>query len=131
MPRPIAHYTAALLNETRGESSQDLALYRMFLQSERYVIDFAPDFNTDGWSQFYTDQDAHYFGVWYCPSKRMVLTYCEGDWSLEVGETADDMGRMFAVLCQVYREGKIATGYGPEGVTIYRQDRAEMAAAIA
>ena len=35
-------------------------LYTMFKPSERYEIDFADGFNSEGWEQFDTDQDAPY-----------------------------------------------------------------------
>ena len=62
------------------------AVRRMFLPSTRYVIDFGC---TDRWRQFDTDQDAEYFGVWFCFETRESLTYAEGDWTLVSCATAD------------------------------------------
>jgi hypothetical protein len=57
-------------------------LHDAFLPEDRYIVDFAPDFTSEGWMQFDTNEDAHYFGVWMNPSKRLTLTYAEGDWTL-------------------------------------------------
>src|SRR5438132_508470 len=60
----------------------DKQIRRAFLPSERYGVDFAEDFKAEGWEQFDTDQDAHYFGVWVNRGRLQTLTYAEGDWTL-------------------------------------------------
>ena len=44
--------------------------------ADRYLYDFGPcrDF-----AQVDTCQDASYFGIWACPTRRVIFSYCEGD----------------------------------------------------
>lgn len=132
MARTIKQYVDALLNDPKGESKGGTVLHRMFLPSERYTIDFAPDFKSGGWKQFDTDQDAHCFGVWHSVSQRFVLTYCEGDWTLEVAEDVPSMVAAVKRLCDFYREGFEFKTLDADGtLTTYVQDRAAMLAEIA
>ena len=103
---------------------------RLFMPDERYTIDFAPDFTAEGWMQFDTDQDAAYFGVWVNPTKRLTLTYTEGDWTLvecepHAGEPTHDRYNLEIQSCiDFYGEGQVASCYGKDGSsTIVRQDR--------
>ncbi len=99
---------------------------KAFLPSERYIIDFAEDFNTEGWQQFDTDQDAHYFGVWINARQRLILTYCEGDWTLEECPSTDHYRDAVKRLCDFYGEGRICRVIDDKGgVTDYVQDRSE------
>lgn len=68
-------------NSPRQETEAGNELFGLFLPDERYVIDFADDFRDEGWQQYDTDQDAHYFGVWVNPVLFQTLSYVEGDWS--------------------------------------------------
>lgn len=76
-------------NESKGDTwleprikDEHRTIYGMFFPSERYLIDFAEDFHSEGWKQYDTWQDAPYFGVWTNKTLRCILTYAEGDWSL-------------------------------------------------
>lgn len=100
--------------------------------SERYIVDFAPDFTAEGWEQFDTDQDAHYFGVWVNHRQRLTLTYAEGDWTLVECPTPETYRAELDDCCRFYGEGRIATSIGMDGsVTIFRQDRAAILAGAA
>lgn len=105
-------------------------VYDMFLPDERYTIDFAPDFSSEGWQQFDTDQDAAYFGVWVNRSKRLTLTYAEGDWTLVECPSAESYRAEITGMCESYGEGMICKSYSMDGsaahVTKYVQDRAKM-----
>ncbi len=48
--------------------------------TERYVYD--DQLCKQGFEQFDTDQDAHYYGVWVSIKHRAIVTYAEGDLSL-------------------------------------------------
>lgn len=96
---------------------------QFFLPLERYVVDFAPDFKAEGWEQFDTDQDAAYFGVWVNSKQLVVLTYCEGDWSIEECPSQEHYRAAIERLCAFYAEGKVCTVIGSEGVVECRQDR--------
>ena len=56
---------------------------------DRYHYDFKACLPRDGWQQYDTKQDAPYFGIWVNAERRQVLTFAEGDETLE--EFADDI----------------------------------------
>jgi hypothetical protein len=49
-----------------------------FADGDRYAYDFGlcADF-----AQVNTSEDASWFGIWACPSRLVVFTFCEGDCS--------------------------------------------------
>lgn len=95
-----------------------------FDQSERYEIDFADDF--EGWAQYDTSQDAPYFGVWVHRADRSVLTYAEGDWSLETFANDATYCAEIYRLNAFYGAGFIAVTIDEFGESsAMRQDRAE------
>jgi len=98
---------------------------RMFYPSSRYKVDFAKDFNSEGWKQFDTNQDAPYFGVWVNPKQFFSLTYCEGDWTLVECHNRERYNREMRCLCDCYSDGVIATVYGDGQKTVIKQDRSE------
>lgn len=100
-------------------------IYDVHDDSDRYRIDFAEDFKAEGWQQFDTHQDAHYFGVWVNKQRLMTLTDCEGDWSVAVCPDAEHYDAEVANMCRFYAEGFIAKAYGADGCTTYVQDRRE------
>jgi hypothetical protein len=105
-------------------------IYRAFLPSERYRIDFADDFTAEGWLQFDTDQDAEYFGVWVNPVSFRTLTYAEGDWSIVECHDAGHYNSEVADAIRFYGEGFEFKTVGPEGITEYRQDRSRFLVAV-
>jgi len=110
---------------TERESSHDgCRLFDRFSRGERYEIDFADDFTAEGWKQFDTDQDAHYFGVWVNPRFLLTLTYAEGDWTLVECVNRDAYRGEIERAIEFYGEGRMATVISDDGsVTVCRQDR--------
>jgi hypothetical protein len=99
-------------------------VFRAFAPGQRYCVDFADDFKSDGWEQYDTSQDAHYFGCWVNPLRRMILTYCEGDWTLTVFEDYMAYNGEIASMNQFYEEGFEFKTIDLDGtLTVYRQDR--------
>ena len=49
---------------------------------DRYVFDSKLCTADNGFEQFDTDQDAHYFGVWVNRKEMVTVTYAEGDLTL-------------------------------------------------
>jgi len=93
---------------------------------ERYIVDFADDFKSDGWQQFDTDQDAWYFGVWVNPRQLCTLTYAEGDFTLVTCPSTNQYRAQVESMIEFYGESKIATAIDADGtVPVYRQDRDE------
>jgi len=119
----VVSIVTLLKTKTPSTNKMGNAIYRMFLPSERYVIDFADDFDSEGWEQFDTDQDAPYFGVWVNRTLLMTLTYAEGDWSLVVCPDKEHYNAEVAGAIEFYGEGFIAKAYDADGVTTCRQDR--------
>jgi len=57
--------------------------------AERYMFDLGPCRQSAGWAQVDTWQDAWYFGVWTNPFIWQILTFAEGDLTIELCPTAD------------------------------------------
>jgi len=99
---------------------------RMFYSSDRYIVDYAEDFKSEGWLQFDTDQDASYFGFWVNPKKFMTLSYCEGDWTLVECHSRENYVEAIKRAIDFYGEGFVAKSIDMDGtVTVYRQNRSE------
>ena len=52
-------------------------------QEDRYLFDCNLCPRSEGWKQYDTDQDAPYFGIWIHPEEFKVVTYAEGDVTIE------------------------------------------------
>jgi len=50
-----------------------------FCPSDRYRYDFGLCSVSNGFAQIDTSQDAHYYGNWTNPEKRITFSYVEGD----------------------------------------------------
>lgn len=72
---------------------------------DKGVIEGAEDRHCEGWRQFTTDQDAHYFGFWVNPSKLQTLCYAEGDWTLVSCADAEHYNAEILCACEFYDEG--------------------------
>lgn len=86
-------------------------IYRIHHGSDRYPVDFCGTFKEEGWEQFDTHQDAHYFGVWVNKLYLMTLSYCEGDWCLVDCPTEAHYFAEVRDAIAFYGEGKIADVY--------------------
>jgi len=64
-----------------------MQVVRDFEPADRYVYDFGVCSAKKGFAQVDTGQDAWYFGTWASPSRRMIVSYTEGDVTIQ---TADD-----------------------------------------
>ena len=98
----IAKFEALMRRQDTRTNSRGNTIHDMFMPSERYIIDFADDYKTEGWKQYDTDQDASYFGVWVNIDKRLTLTYAEGDWSLVVCADAEHLQAELDDMAQFY-----------------------------
>lgn len=127
MPATVAKIVEFMRRQPVRRNGRGNVIHDAFLPDERYIVDFAPDFKPEGWIQFDTDQDAHYFGVWVNPSKLMTLTYAEGDWTLVVCMTAGNYNAEVQDACEFYGVAPAFTGIDVENhvVTEFYQDRKE------
>jgi len=56
-------------------------------QIDRYTFDFNSCSHKKGFAQVDTSQDASYFGTWANPFSLRIVTYAEGDITIETAET--------------------------------------------
>ena len=64
----------------------------------RYAFDFGACSASKGWAQVDTTQDASYFGGWAHLEKRQIVTYAEGDLTIQTCATAEAFAREMSVL---------------------------------
>ncbi len=106
-------------------------VYRVGHSSSRYIVDFADEFSAENWQQFDTDQDAEYFGTWVNAQSRIILTYCEGDWTVCDCPTVASYNAEIEKMLGYYGEGFIAKAIDRAGaLTIYRQNRQQFFATV-
>ncbi len=61
-----------------------------FSATDRYVFDFDLCSVSKGWAQIDTTQDASYFGTWAHPGQFKLVTYAEGDTTIETADTLEE-----------------------------------------
>lgn len=96
-------------------------VYKDFLSRDRYLFDdrLCPA----GYKPFDTADDAWYFGMWVNPDQLCTVTYCEGDIYVVICPDKDHYNAEIADSIQYYEPGEICRTVGPDGITVYRQDR--------
>ena len=75
-----------------------------FCPGDRYRYDFHLCSTANGWAQFDTGQDAHYFGNWLNPFLRMFFSYVEGDTTTIVCDTDEEFVDLVRDQIGWYRE---------------------------
>lgn len=128
--KSVNHFCKRLieLGNTDGhKNTQDNTVHRFFLSAERYLIDFATDFRSEGWQQYDTDQDASYFGVWFNHKSLLILTYAEGDWIMVLCQDAEHFNAEIKALNEYHLNGFICKTVDTETgeVTTYVQNRSK------
>ena len=128
--KSVNHFCKRLIElgeKDNHPNPQGNTVHRFFLSAERYLIDFATNFRAEGWQQYDTDQDAHYFGVWFNHKSLRVLSYAEGDWTLVSCLDAEHFNAEIEALNEFHLDGfafkTIDTETGQ--VTTYVQNRSE------
>lgn len=77
----------------------------LVMEGNRYVMDsFLVFSRRPGWRQYDTENDAWYFGTWVNPVSWQVVTYAEGDLTLDQYLTADDMKKTLLDMADFYGE---------------------------
>lgn len=56
---------------------------RSFEHTDRYQFDWKLCTAAKGWAQIDTEQDASYYGTWANPEKLMIVSYVEGDITIQ------------------------------------------------
>ena len=78
------------------------AIERTFIMDgSRYAFD-AQCSRAKGWTQYDTDQDAWYFGVWVHAADRKIVTYAEGDVSVVTCPTEESFRDELASMAAFY-----------------------------
>lgn len=98
-------------------------VYHFFKPTQRYIYDFDEEMKEDGWIQYDTDQDAHYFGVWVNKKKMMILSYTEGDHYLNICHDVESFNKQIKEINKFYGEGFICKTFSEDGCVTYTQDR--------
>lgn len=52
----------------------------------RYFFDGNVCSSSKGFAQIDTSQDASYFGIWANPEKLMIVSYCEGELTVQIAD---------------------------------------------
>jgi hypothetical protein len=73
---------------------------RSFECCDRYSFDFGPCTYAKGWAQLDTAQDASYYGNWVNPTRRMLLSYAEGDITLTECDTDAEFVAQVGKACE-------------------------------
>ncbi len=61
----------------------------------RYAFDFDLCSVSKGWAQIDTRQDASYYGTWAHPKMLKIVSYCEGDTTIETASTEEEFKQIF------------------------------------
>lgn len=73
---------------------------RDFEPADRYVYDTGLCSTANGFAQVDTKQDAWYYGTWASPTRFAIVTYCEGDVTLQQAENAEEFVRAMRELVE-------------------------------
>jgi len=80
--------------------------YSYFVEDgDRYRYDFNICSVAKNFAQVDTREDAWYFGIWANPFTRKVVTYAEGDVTVQTAETDEQFVRALEKLEHYYQEG--------------------------
>ena len=60
---------------------------RSLINGDRYQFDFGPCAAHHGFAQIDTDLDAWYYGHWANPHKRQIVSFVEGDLTIQTCDT--------------------------------------------
>jgi hypothetical protein len=83
-----------------------------FVDGDRYAFDFNHCSAKRGFAQVDTGQDAWYFGTWANPTRLMVVSYCEGDLTIETAESRDE----FVAAVRRIKSWNEEQGHGFSGI---------------
>ena len=77
--------------------------------ADRYVFDFTVCTPKEGWAQIDTMQDASYYGTWANPSRRIIVSFSEGDITTQTADTDEE----FVTAIRELQQWNDEAGYGP------------------
>jgi len=94
----------------KGEKT--MKTIRDFQDADRYLYDFKVCTPKKGFAQVDTGQDAWYFGTWANPFKLQIVSYAEGDVTLQTAESVEEFVRAILSL----RDWNEQSGHGFKGI---------------
>lgn len=71
---------------------------------DRYAFDFRYCNHKRGWAQCDTAQDASYFGIWTNPFRLMIVTYAEGDVTIQTAASETEYRNALREAASFYVE---------------------------
>jgi len=81
--------------------------------TERYKYDLGPCSPKLGYAQVDTTQDAPFYGTWVNPWKLCIVTFCEGDTTIQVAESEEEFVKELSSLIQWQKDGGYWKGIDP------------------
>ena len=106
-----------------AQDADRMVWYGFIAFGDRYYFDNLLT-AADGWMQYDTSQDAWYFGVWVNPKTLQVVTYAEGDVTLEQATSPEAFNRIIDKMNDFYEPAPWAISIDADGSrTDYYQDR--------
>lgn len=78
-------------------------------EGDRYQFDFKLCTAAKGWAQIDSGHDASYYGNWANPTRRKIVSFCEGDVTIRTAETEDEF---VTALREAVRWNQEHTGKG-------------------
>lgn len=72
--------------------------------SDRYAFDYDLCHFKRGWAQCDTAQDASYFGIWTNPFRLMIVTFAEGDVTIQTAVGESEYREAIRSAAGFYRE---------------------------
>ena len=70
----------------------------------RYTFDFTICRHDRGWAQIDTTLDAAWYGTWAHPESRRLVSYIEGEVTIETAETGEEFAERLRALAQSHAE---------------------------
>lgn len=74
-------------------------------EGDRYFFDFGPCNFEKGFAQIDTSQDASYFGLWANPERLLIVSYIEGDITIQQAENRGEFIREIRTMAQWNKDG--------------------------
>ena len=73
-------------------------------ETNRYAFDFRLCHYKRGWAQCDTAQDASYFGIWTNPFRLMIVTFAEGDLTVQTAANEAEYRDAVRAMAGWYRD---------------------------
>lgn len=87
-----------------------MIITRWFEDSDRYACDFGACSINKGFAQVDTSSDASYYGTWANPTRHIIVTYCEGDFTVQKADSVDEFSDALRAI-QMWHNNNHAGGF--------------------